>query len=427
MRIVKSYEAILNCMSEAVYVVNTDMEITYANPASETLTGYSIAEAVGDKCENIFCEASFRCEGICPPKIAMREKRSILHREAETRSKDGELKFTQISFSPFYENDICVGAVVVIKDITEIRRAEKQINQQHKFLTSIIDSLPDYFCVIDAQSYTIQMANKACRGDKFAEGLKCHAFTHHNADPCEDAMHPCPLEVVKKTKQPCVVEHLHHDSGGESRNYLVHGYPILDDSGNVAQMIEYSVDITDRKKAEELLRGLSTTDGLTGIANRRAFDKFLDEELRRAVRNQYALSIIMIDVDFFKKYNDTYGHLQGDECLKSVAAILKSTAQRPGDMAARFGGEEFVVVLSMINSGHAVSIAEKIRREVETLKMPHERSHISDFLTISIGVVSAIPKNNMTSLDLIKCADEALYKAKEEGRNRVVFKELCHA
>jgi PAS domain S-box-containing protein len=246
----QSHEAILNCMSEAVYVINTDMEILYANPASETLTGHSIPDAVGKKCKNIFCEESSRCGGTCPPKVAMREQRSILHREAETRSKDGGLRNTQISFSPFYEGDICIGAVVVIKDITEIRRAEEQIKRQNKFLTITIDSLPNPFYVIDADSYIIKIANQACRHDKSPEGKTCYSYTHDKSAPCEDADHPCPLAVVKETKQPYIVEHLHLGATGEFRNYEVHGYPIVDDSGNVVQMIEYSVDITGRKNAE---------------------------------------------------------------------------------------------------------------------------------------------------------------------------------
>ena len=200
--------------------------------------------------------------------------------------------------------------------------------------------------------------------------------------------------------------------------------PIKYANGRITGASVITRDITDRKKTEKLLQQLSTTDGLTGIANRRAFDDFLDEEWRRALRNEYQISIMMIDVDFFKKYNDTYGHLKGDECLKSVAAILKSAARRPGDMAARFGGEEFVAVLSMSDTKHAVSIAEKIRIEVEALKIPHEKSKISGYLTVSIGVVSVKPQLDMSPVELIKYADEALYKAKKEGRNRVVFKEL---
>jgi PAS domain S-box-containing protein len=158
-----SHEAILNSMSDAVYVINTTMEILYANPASEALTGYSLSEAIGERCENIFCEVSSRCEGGCPPKVAMRERKPILHREAQTKTKEGELRNTDISFSPFYEGEKCIGAVVVMKDVTEIRRAEEQIRRQNEFLTLTINSLPDPFYVIDANSYRIKIANLAGR------------------------------------------------------------------------------------------------------------------------------------------------------------------------------------------------------------------------------------------------------------------------
>ena len=178
-------------------------------------------------------------------------------------------------------------------------------------------------------------------------------------------------------------------------------------------------DITESKKTEEILRRLSTTDELTGSANRRAFDLFLDEEWRRALRDRRQISLMMIDVDFFKKYNDRYGHLKGDACLKSVANVLEGIDRRPGDKVARFGGEEFVVVLSSVDNQHAVSIAEKIRMDVEALGIPHEKSDINAYVTISIGVVSIVPQQNMSPVDVIKLADEALYRAKGEGRNRV--------
>ncbi len=178
-------------------------------------------------------------------------------------------------------------------------------------------------------------------------------------------------------------------------------------------------DITESKKTEEILRRLSTTDELTGLANRRAFDLFLDEEWRRALRDRRQISLMMIDVDFFKKYNDRYGHLKGDACLKSVANVLEGIDRRPGDKVARFGGEEFVVVLSSVDNQHAVSIAEKIRMDVEALGIPHEKSDINAYVTISIGVVSIVPQQKMSPVDVIKLADEALYRAKGEGRNRV--------
>jgi diguanylate cyclase (GGDEF)-like protein/PAS domain S-box-containing protein len=185
-------------------------------------------------------------------------------------------------------------------------------------------------------------------------------------------------------------------------------------------------DISERKKAEKLLLHLSTIDELTGLANRRAFDAFLDEEWRRALRTRLFISLMMIDVDFFKKYNDNYGHLKGDACLKLVAEVLEDVARRPGDKVARFGGEEFVVVLSMTDKQHAVSIAEKIRMEVEALKILHVKSRINNYVTVSIGVATVLPEQNRPYVELIKSADEALYKAKEKGRNRVVFNDNIH-
>ncbi len=249
-KIYQSHEAILNCMSEAVYVTDLDMHIIYANPAAETLTGYSVAESIGKKCEDIFCEASERCQGVCPPKAAVRERRPILHREAATATKTGEVKNTQISFSPFFDGDACLGAVIVIKDVSEMRRAQEKIDRQNRFLKLIIDSLPNPFYVIDVNDYSIQMANKAVR-DTALGGLTCYANTHERSEPCMNGDHPCPLDVVKTSKRPCIVEHVHRGEDGTLRSYEVHGYPIFDDLGNVVQMIEYAVDITDRKNAAE--------------------------------------------------------------------------------------------------------------------------------------------------------------------------------
>ena len=228
-----------------------DMNILYANPAAEELTGYTGGESVGKKCEDIFCEASFRCEGSCPPKITMREKKSIFHREAETKTKAGDLRQTQISFSPFYRGAECIGSVVVIKDITDVKEAEERIKHQNEFLKLIIDSLPHPFYVIDANNYSIKIANKACAPTGLADNMTCYMLTHQKIGPCKEKEHPCPLEEVRKTKKPIVVEHRHYDYDAVSRSYEVHGFPILDDNGDVVQMIEYTVDISDRKKAEE--------------------------------------------------------------------------------------------------------------------------------------------------------------------------------
>jgi diguanylate cyclase (GGDEF)-like protein/PAS domain S-box-containing protein len=179
-------------------------------------------------------------------------------------------------------------------------------------------------------------------------------------------------------------------------------------------------DITDNKDTEERLRRLSTQDGLTELANRRYFDDFLDREWRRGLRDLHPLSIIMGDIDFFKHYNDLYGHLRGDDCLKQVAMILKDTVNRPGDLAARYGGEEFVMVLPATKVEGARVVAEMIRRRVEALDIPHAGSRISEVVTISLGVATTIPTSESFFGALITAADQALYQAKHQGRNRIM-------
>lgn len=182
---------------------------------------------------------------------------------------------------------------------------------------------------------------------------------------------------------------------------------------------------SQKKLAEtnlELLR-LVNVDSLTGLANRRHFDESLHLEWKRAERNQTSLSVMMLDIDFFKSYNDTYGHLKGDEILRKVAGIIQKSVMRPADQASRYGGEEFVVILPETSSSGAKSLAEEIRKNVEALNIPHEGSTIASCLTISIGIASVVPFGEDGPLSLVKLADAALYQAKDGGRNRVVESE----
>jgi len=176
-------------------------------------------------------------------------------------------------------------------------------------------------------------------------------------------------------------------------------------------------------KAEALtdkLVTISSKDGLTGINNRRRFDEYLENEWNRSARTKTPLSLIMCDIDFYKAYNDTYGHLAGDDSLKKVANVLEHYARRAGDLAARFGGEEFVIILPDTESDKAVHIAEQIRTAVEDLHIQHSSSQISDYLTISLGVATIIPSRDQKPGTLINFADEALYQAKKTGRNKSV-------
>ena len=173
------------------------------------------------------------------------------------------------------------------------------------------------------------------------------------------------------------------------------------------------------EKANAKLLEQSSIDGLTGIANRRKMDHFLKAELSRAKRENIVLSMILADIDHFKLYNDNYGHPEGDECLRRVARTLEKNVNRPVDLAARFGGEEFAIILPATDLEGAIAVAEKLRAAIMELKIPHEYSSISPVVTVSLGVATAGPDNGYDAASLVKAADQALYKAKHGGRNRV--------
>jgi len=187
-------------------------------------------------------------------------------------------------------------------------------------------------------------------------------------------------------------------------------------------MLSFRASLRERQALLERLERLSQADGLTGLANRRHFDEYLAAELRRAERAGHPLALAMIDVDRFKAFNDRYGHLAGDDCLRRVAAALAGRARRPGDLAARYGGEEFVVVLPDLGAERALEWAEAARLAVRDLAIAHEDSE-AGAVTVSCGVASVLPGRDVRPEVLIERADAALYRAKREGRNRVALAE----
>jgi len=196
--------------------------------------------------------------------------------------------------------------------------------------------------------------------------------------------------------------------------------------GGVEALIGFMFDITERKNTEQKLivlqkelEELSFKDALTGVYNRRMFDSVMEVEWANAKRNHQPLSLLMLDIDYFKQYNDHYGHIHGDDCLKRVAKALSNVGTRSRDFFARFGGEEFMIVLPETDAAAANMIAERCRSLIFKAQIPHEKSLVSQMLTISIGVSTIIPAHSDQPIDFIASVDRQLYQAKEKGRNRI--------
>jgi diguanylate cyclase (GGDEF)-like protein/PAS domain S-box-containing protein len=209
-----------------------------------------------------------------------------------------------------------------------------------------------------------------------------------------------------------------------TRLYLaIDAGPIYDESGQLVAVVETLRDITVQKVAQDELKRLATRDGLTGVANRRCFDETLASEWLRCTRDVKPLSLILLDVDHFKRYNDTFGHLGGDACLKTIASALAISCHRSADLIARYGGEEFAAVLPGTTVAGALTLAERIRADIAALEMPHPGNDGVGRVSISLGVATVVPDRTLELDCLIDAADRALYAAKRSGRNRALHAE----
>ncbi len=204
---------------------------------------------------------------------------------------------------------------------------------------------------------------------------------------------------------------------GRRRYLAVDVSPICDGSGRLKAVVETLRDMTDEKQAQIALEQLATRDGLTGLANRRCFDDTLHAEWQRAMRQRQPLSLLMVDVDNFKQYNDAYGHVGGDDCLQRIAGAV-AKEMRTNDLVARYGGEEFAVILPNQSLKGAAIVAERIRCRVEQLRLPNLGA-AQRFVTVSIGAATALAAPECDPSQLLATADAALYRAKHMGRNRI--------
>ena len=302
--------------------------------------------------------------------------------------------------------------------VRALQRADEQLLEQTLFLDSILQSTGDTLIIALDSAFHVKYLNAMAE-----QVLELSARDAHGRR-LTDIVDRLGREHFDQATRAVIPSNGYSFQFncllGDTRHFFEAKVTKITHAGHATGFLLVAHDATDRKLLEETLRDLSYQDGLTGIANRRRFDEKLEQEWRRAARDRQPLTLVMVDIDFFKNYNDLYGHPAGDECLKKIAQVMQHNAARPGDLAARYGGEEFTVILPNTGLPGAETVGEEIRAEVEALELPHAQSSVNPWVTVSVGVASVVPHNGDNFDFLVEGADRALYKAKQQGRNRVV-------
>ncbi|WP_409275282.1 PAS domain S-box protein [Neobacillus sp. SCS-31] len=313
------------------------------------------------------------------------------------------------------------------RDVTERNRLEKDLRKATERYRFITENSKDVISFLDSGGRYdyISSASRDILGYEPDEliGKNVFSFVHEDDAP---ELERAQLENLIGVNDHFSLIYRHRLKDGSYRWIDTVAKVLLNEKGEIDSFLAISRDATERKEKEksletanDFLKVLSSLDGLTGISNRRYFEEILEKEWERNKANETPLSAIMLDIDCFKLYNDTFGHLAGDDCLKQVASVIRDALKRPRDLAARYGGEEFIILLPETDKAGALLIAETIRESIRKQEIPHTSSEIDSYITISAGYATIVPDAQFEPKDLIREADIALYQAKRNGKNKV--------
>jgi diguanylate cyclase (GGDEF)-like protein/PAS domain S-box-containing protein len=323
-----------------------------------------------------------------------------------------------------------------LNETLEMRVSErtKELDRSYKFTKTVLDSIPDPVCIISTKDSKIVGANSAFLQEIGLEegevlGRPCYEVTHHRLKPCDSSDDSCPMLATLETGKTAIAEHIHYDADNKEINIEIRTSPILDENGNVVQVVHMSRDITMRKQAEKQIHYLAYYDSLTGLPNRAFYKELLSRALIYGRRHKTIMATLFIDLDGFKRINDTLGHDIGDELLKAVADSLakcmrktdyvaRSNDERVPDTVSRLGGDEFIVLLSEIS--HDRDAARVAGRILEMLSKPFLISGHEVYISASIGI-AVFPADGEDVESLLKNSDIAMYHAKELGKNTYQF------
>ncbi|KAB2934321.1 MAG: transporter substrate-binding protein [Leptonema illini] len=435
----RRFRQILEHTSLVAVVLDQRGCIVYANQTLLQKTGWKRSEII----ERNWFEQFVPQRPELPEKYlaAMRSGKIKPKLEQTIRTKAGETLILRWSNTLLMEGGQEITGVVSIgEDITQQREAAEALRRSEEKLRTLFSSMTDVILVIrdDGSLDEVAPTTSDLLKQKGADAATLADFfpkeqTEFFLGSIQKALH---------VHQPLTVEYSLIVDGVEhwfearisplSANTVLFiardaTERMLAQRALHAANVELERRVKDRTKelqsANARLIELATRDELTGVANRRLFNETLDAEIRRARRDKRSLSLLFCDVDYFKKYNDRYGHQAGDECLIKIGHLLAALFRRAGELPARYGGEEFAVILPGTDAFQALLLAEKLRADVEALQIRHEESDISQWVTLSIGIVSILPRAKHTSAFFIHEADNALYRSKEEGRNRITVAE----
>ena len=340
-------------------------------------------------------------------------------------------RWVKVDYIPKFDNKGNVISFIVLgTDITDRKIAEEKVKNSEALYRFIVEAASEGILILNRDLIITFVNNKlAVMFGYEIEELMGNSFKQLWF---EEHLGELEVQLQKRMRgEDAIYERYLRRKNGSKHWVIISAKAMMDDDGHYTGSFIMLTDIHSRKLMEEQLESvikklevLSNIDGLTNLANRRYFDEIMSLEYDRLSRYGSMLSFIMIDIDYFKGFNDYYGHLCGDNCLQQVAKVLASSICRPADIIARYGGEEFISMLPETDMEGAKVIAEKMRISVESLHIRHNGSKISDYVTISLGVATMKCSPSNKVLESISNADKALYKAKATGRNKIEFFNL---
>ncbi|NMD71769.1 PAS domain S-box protein [Bacillus sp. DNRA2] len=423
----EQYQTVIEKIKEVIFQTDINGRFTFLNPAWENITGYKVEESLGHHFYE-YINGTDRNQFQDQFNAMIKGKNEYVGKEVHCLTKDGGNccvdVFVKVSLN---EHGDVTDTIGTLNDITKRKESEAELIASEERFRMLAEYSSDMISLHDVNGVYLY-TSPACKEILQYEaeeliGRDAFLFIHPN----DREMISMDNAYVRMQGYTTSTYRLRRKDGEyvwmESATKL-----ISDPKSGEEKLIVVSRNVTNRKlteqklqKANEILQKLSTVDGLTGVSNRRAFDERLEIEWKRSLRNSTPLSLIMFDIDYFKAYNDTYGHQGGDGCLKQIASTIQETLGRISDFICRYGGEEFCAILPDTSKDGAKTVGEKIRTAIEGLKIPHAGSKNQPWVTISIGTATMIPTLYTSYEDLIANADKAVYQAKHSGRNCI-----CH-